>query len=152
MVDTTESDRRTVLATAAGLAAASLAGCSASSRKENDSSTDFDGWFEDVSNYDGVADRTGQTKVEVTVGAKGNGGNMAFAPAGLRVSPGTTVVWTWTGAGNMHNVVADDGAFESEMRSAEGATFEHTFERTGTFEYYCAPHESAGMKGAVVVE
>ncbi|MFC7230941.1 plastocyanin/azurin family copper-binding protein [Saliphagus sp. GCM10025308] len=38
------------------------------------------------------------------------------------------------------------------MLSDEGETFEHTFDETGTFTYYCSPHVSMGMKGAVVVE
>jgi plastocyanin len=33
-----------------------------------------------------------------------------------------------------------------------GDTFDVTFEQPGTYEYYCIPHESAGMKGTIVVE
>jgi len=142
-------DRRTMLkATAAGLAIAPLAGCTGGA----DDSVDFGGWFDGVANFDGAVDKTGADRVEVTVGAKGNDGNFAFAPAAVTVSAGTTVVWTWNGKGGMHNVAADDGSFESEMLSSAGATFEYTFEQTGIFKYVCEPHEAMGMKGAVVVE
>jgi halocyanin-like protein len=146
-------DRRTVLrTTAAGLAATAVTGCvgslGGSSRAE--ASADFDGWFSNVSNYDGVVDRTEPERVEVVVGAKGNDGNMAFAPAAVRVSTGITVVWTSNGG--MHNVVARDGSFESEMMTDAGETYEHTFESAGKYEYLCSPHEQMGMKGAVVVE
>jgi len=115
-------------------------------------STDFDGWFDNVDNFDGVVDETGSDEVTVEVGAQGNGGNFAFSPAAVKVSSGTTVVWEWTGEGGSHDVSADDGSFESELVDEEGHTFERTFDSTGTYEYVCTPHESMGMKGAVVVE
>jgi halocyanin-like protein len=112
----------------------------------------FDGWFDDVENYAGLADRTGVSEVTVTVGAEANGGFFGFEPAAVKVSPGTTVVWKWSGEGGAHNVVAADGGFESEMVAEAGHTFEHAFEAAGTYAYYCLPHRSMGMKGAVVVE
>ena len=75
---------------------------------------------------------------------------MTFAPAAVRVSPGTTVTWKWVGDG-YHNVVEVDGAFDSGS-PGRGGTFEHTFDGVGVARYYCGPHRSAGMKGAVVVE
>ncbi|WP_396613627.1 halocyanin domain-containing protein (plasmid) [Haloferax sp. S1W] len=113
--------------------------------------TDLDTWLENTSNYDGVVDKTGLSRVEVTVGSEANSGAFGFGPAAVRVTKGTTVVWRWTGAGGSHNVVHTDGAFESELVGDEGHTFEHTFDETGTFPYSCVPHESMGMKGAVVV-
>lgn len=105
-----------------------------------------------LSNTDGageIVDRTGRSTVEITVGADGNGGAFGFGPPVVRVDPGTTVVWTWSGDGGSHNVVADDGRFESPMQSQ--GTFEHAFADPGVTAYYCAPHEAMGMKGAVVV-
>ncbi|RBI61338.1 halocyanin domain-containing protein [halophilic archaeon] len=116
------------------------------------SSSSFGGWFDGVSNFDGVTDETGSKKVTVKVGAKGNNGNNAFSPAAVKVSKGTTVVWKWTGKGSMHNVVAKNGDFESDMMSEKGATFERTFDGAGTYKYYCNPHKAMGMKGAIVVE
>jgi halocyanin-like protein len=114
----------------------------------------FGGSLDDVANYDGtVTDRTGQNEVRVTVGAEGNGGAFAFAPAAVRVSQGTTVVWEWTGDGGSHNVVAESGAdFESELTTEQGFTFEYTFENVGTVTYVCEPHETLRMRGGVVVE
>jgi len=175
-------DRRTFLrATAAAALAGStaLAGCSsASSDAGNDGdtqapdasgggdggdssgsnggsgggSTDFGGWFDDTSNFDGVVDETGTERVTVEVGATGNDGNFAFDPPAIRVSEGTTVVWKWTGEGGSHDVVAADGSFEADLNGTAGHTFEHTFDASGTTKYYCMPHKSMGMKGAVVVE
>ncbi|MGN8217903.1 halocyanin domain-containing protein [Halococcus morrhuae DSM 1307] len=108
-------------------------------------------WFEGVSNATEIADHRGQSTVEITVGATGNGGNFAFGPAAVRIDAGATVVWQWNGEGGSHNVVAEAGEFESEMQSDQGATFEHAFDGSGVYRYYCAPHEAMGMKGAVVV-
>jgi halocyanin-like protein len=112
----------------------------------------FDGWFDDVSNYDGVLDATGRDAVTVDVGVEGNQGAFAFGPAAVRVDAGTTVTWEWTGNGGVHNVAAEDGSFESETVEEAGYTFEQTFETAGEVRYVCTPHRSLGMKGIVVVE
>jgi len=110
---------------------------------------DYGGWMEDANNYDRTVDATGSDRVTVKVGA-GNG--FAFGPAAVQVSSGTTVVWEWVGKGGEHNVVAKDDSFSSSLKSEEGATFKHTFEESGIHKYFCNPHRTAGMKGAVVVK
>ncbi|MGM0604666.1 MAG: halocyanin domain-containing protein [Halobacteriota archaeon] len=110
---------------------------------------DYGDHFDDVENYDGTVDQRGSDSVTVMVGAGDQG--LLFDPAAVRVDPGTTVVWEWTGMGGGHNVAATDGSFESETAEDEGHTFEHTFEDEGVYTYVCTPHEALGMKGAVVV-
>ena len=113
----------------------------------------YDGWLDDVGNYDGTHDYRGQSEVTVEVGAGENG--LRFGPAAILIDPGTTVVWEWTGRGGGHNVVANGGAFDSgEPVSEEGTTFEHSFDDAAggdTFNYLCEPHEAVGMKGAVAI-
>ncbi|WP_312909711.1 halocyanin domain-containing protein [Natronosalvus caseinilyticus] len=159
------SSRRTFLQVSGGtLALALVAGCVEEDESSSDNSGngngngdgngggdyDFDGYLDDANNYDGVEDHTGESEVTVDVGAGSDG--FAYGPAAIVVDSGTTVVWEWTGAGGSHDVVAEDGSFESEMYGDEGETFEHTFDETGTYTYHCSPHVSMGMKGAVVVE
>lgn len=145
------TDRRAFLRrTATGIGAAATIGL-ASDTVAAQSEPDYGGWFEGVSNFEGTYDYTGKSEVTVAVGSEANGGYFGFGPAAIRVDPGTTVVWEWTGEGNSHNVVAEDGSFESELYSAPGETFEHTFESEGIYKYYCVPHQSLGMLGAVVV-
>jgi halocyanin-like protein len=145
-----ESATRRDLLKAGATATAAAAGLSGSAAA-SEGGGGLDGWFENVSNYDGVVDRTGESEVTLTVGATGNNGNFAFGPAAVRVDPGTNVVWKWLGKGGSHNVVAEDGSFESEIVDKKGHTFEHTFEEEGVFKYACTPHQTLGMKGAVVV-
>ncbi len=143
--------RRTALQSAAGLAGgAVLAGGAGTAVAQSD---EFDGWFDDVSNYDGVVDLTDEDQVTVDVGSQANGGALGFGPPAIRVSPGTTVTWEWTGEGGGHNVVAEEGTFSSgeEFVSEAGYTYEYTFEEAVTHLYVCVPHEALGMKGAVVV-
>jgi halocyanin-like protein len=99
---------------------------------------------------EGVVDWTDRDEGTVVVGGGDDG--LSFTPAIVRITPGTTVVWEWSGEGGGHNVVETDGAFESELGQEEGVTFEHTFEESGAYLYYCAPHRALGMKGAVIVE
>ncbi|MFD1633244.1 halocyanin domain-containing protein [Haloplanus ruber] len=112
----------------------------------------IDDYLSGTSNYDGtVVDRTGRDEVTVAVGAEGNGGGFAFDPAAVRVDPGTTVVWEWTGSGGLHNIVAATGDFDSgEPVSGGAATFEYTVPEAGTWRYYCTPHRALGMKGVLV--
>ena len=139
--------RRTTGATVGAAATLGLASTGVGAQSD----PDYGGWFDNTSNFDGTYDFTGNSEVTVYVGAPGNGGDLAFSPAAIRVDPGTTVTWKWTGNGGGHNVVAESGSFESELVAEAGATFEHTFESEGTTKYKCVPHETLGMKGAVVV-
>ncbi|MDS0300816.1 halocyanin domain-containing protein [Halogeometricum sp. S1BR25-6] len=164
MNDERTSRRHLLRAVAAMLAAGpSLAGCvggetgaeQAETTARGDTEPNdrtFDGWLEGVANADTLVDRTDASDVRVHVGTEGDGGYFAFAPVVVRVSPGTTVTWEWTGAGGAHNVVAEDGSFRSELTGGEGTTFSHAFDAPGVAKYACLPHQSMGMKGVVVVE
>jgi halocyanin-like protein len=144
------SRRGFLRAATAGAATAALgAGATGTAAAQGD----FDGWLDDVSNYDGsVVDATGQDSVEITVGAQGNNGAFAFGPAAVRVDPGTEVVWRWNGEGGAHNVVGENRDFSSGSAVTEaGTTYTRTFDEEGVVKYYCEPHLSLGMKGVVVV-
>ncbi|WP_415381132.1 plastocyanin/azurin family copper-binding protein [Halosimplex sp. TS25] len=97
-----------------------------------------------------------------------------FDPATVEVPPGTTVVWKNTST-HAHTVTAYEeevpegvdywasGEFDSQSAAEDGwldgnegaiyqeETYEHTFETVGTHSYFCVPHETGGMVGAVVV-
>jgi halocyanin-like protein len=133
-----------------GASAAAAAGLAAGT---GSAAAQYDGWLDDVSNYDGTHDYRGESEVTVEVGAGENG--LRFAPAAILIDPGTTVVWEWTGRGGAHNVVANDETFDSgETVDEEGYTFEYTFEDASegdVFNYLCVPHRAVGMKGSVAI-
>ena len=56
-------------------------------------------WLQGARGFDGVADRTGQDVVVVEVGA---GDGLEYGSPAVRVDPGTTIRWRWTGKGGRH--------------------------------------------------
>ena len=142
-------------ATGSLVVGASLAGC-----------TDGGGNGNGGTPTDGNGGSDGNTTVEMT-------DDLTYDPKDVTVSSGTTVVWKNVGTVG-HSVTAYEekipdgaeyfasGGFDS-MQAARsnypsqgevqgGETYEHTFETAGTYEYFCIPHETAGMKGTVTVE
>jgi len=143
VLDASVVSRRRFLATTGLLGA--LAGCLGDDDIEEET---YGTWFRGANNFEGTVDRTGTAEAVVTVGA---GDGFSFDPAAVRVDVGTTVAWEWTGEGGQHNVVEEDGAFESELYLDPGRRFEHAFEEPGVFRYVCTPHQARGMVGAVHV-
>ena len=90
--------------------------------------------------------------------AVGPDGRYVFTPGTetpLRIAPGTTVKFVWKS--DTHNIYVDhqpEGANWQGHESIEntGFTYEHTFEVTGTYHYWCGPHKSLGMVADIVVE
>lgn len=92
------------------------------------------------------------------------GEHVWFRPQGLAVSPGTTLRFVNRDPGNSHTATAyHPDLFDRPRRIPEGATswdsgfllpdetFEVTLEELGVYDYYCLPHEIAGMVGRIVV-
>lgn len=89
---------------------------------------------------------------------------LAFTPADVTVAAGTTVRWrngevvghTVTSgevsgidpATGLRGGQSKDGLFDTPL-ATKGAAFEHTFDRPGTYSYYCSIH--LGMNARVVV-
>jgi len=137
--------RRPFLAT---VASAAVAGCIGGGGSGGGEDASYGDWFDDVDNFDGEVDRTDQDETRVMVGVDDG---LAYGPPAIVIRPSTTVVWEWTGNGGGHNVVDEDGAFESELVKRAGFTFEHTFSDPGLFRYFCNPHRDLGMRGGVRV-
>ncbi len=91
------------------------------------------------------------------------GSRVWFDPIGLYVQPGTTV--RWVARENVHTATAyhpkndrhslriPEGAapWDSGFLVKPGATFDVTLAVPGVYDYYCMPHEAAGMVGRIVV-
>lgn len=99
----------------------------------------------------------------VTVRMERRNGEVRFAPVGLRIEPGTTVRWKATRG--VHTATAyhpDNGdlplripsgarPWDSGYLTPDGESFSHTFPQEGVYDYFCRPHEAAGMVGRIVV-
>ena len=80
-------------------------------------------------------------------------GNLVFEPNEVTVNAGETVTFI-NNALPPHNIIVDgraDLSRESLMFSP-GETQEIVFADTGDFNFKCAPHEGAGMKGVIHVQ
>ena len=78
----------------------------------------------------------------------------AFAPTPDTVAVGSTVTWT-NNDGFGHTVTSAPGSSEVFNASvAGGASFSHTFNTAGSYNYYCSIHgtPTSGMRGTIVVK
>lgn len=74
--------------------------------------------------------------------------NFSFGPQTLTVPVGATV--TWTNRDDIpHTVVSTDGVFKSKVRDTD-EKFSYTFDKAGTYPYYCSIHPK--MTGKIVVQ
>jgi plastocyanin len=83
--------------------------------------------------------------------AKINVQNFAFDPKSLTVKAGTTVIWHNSDS-VLHTVTSDTGVFDGNLPG--GADFQFTFDKAGTYPYYCKPHggpNEQGMSGVITV-
>ncbi|BCR06824.1 hypothetical protein DESUT3_38930 [Desulfuromonas versatilis] len=102
--------------------------------------------------------------VEIHMRSDPSGAHVAFDPVGLLIRPGQRVRWVNDGH-NVHTATAyhPDNA-RHPLRIPAGATpwdsgyllhpgdsFELQLTVEGIYDYYCAPHEAAGMVGRIVV-
>ncbi|MFB6269990.1 MAG: plastocyanin/azurin family copper-binding protein [Halobacterium sp.] len=160
--------RRRFLAGAGGAAAVALAGCTGGGGGDGGNSGGETTAATESGGSGGSGEEWVQTdSVDMT-------DELAYAPKRIEVEAGTTVTWTTTGNVG-HTVTAYEdklpdgaayfasGGFDGEQAALDaynsdqsgnvtaGESYEHTFETTGTYEYYCIPHEMSGMVGYVKV-
>ena len=78
--------------------------------------------------------------------------NTAFQPATLQINPGDRVIWSFLEEG--HTTTSRSGQAESWNSGPDtepaGATFSHTFNTPGRYQYICIPHQFF-MDGVVQV-
>jgi plastocyanin len=91
------------------------------------------------------------------------GSHVSFDPVGVLIEPGQTV--RWVNEANVHTSTAyhpaNDGHALRIPEAAEpwdsgylvepGEHFEITLTVPGVYDYFCAPHEMAGMVGRIIV-
>ena len=93
-----------------------------------------------------------------------DGSRVWYDPIGLHIQPGQAVQWVNSDAGNAHTATAYHPAnFGRPRRIPDGAEpwnsdyllpnemYVVTLTRPGVYDYYCVPHEHAGMVGRIVV-
>lgn len=102
--------------------------------------------------------------MEIAMEGRPDGSLVWFDPIGLHVQPGQTIRWVNRDPGNSHTATAYHPAnFEKSRRIPAAAqpwdseyllpeqSFSVTLSVPGVYDYYCIPHELAGMVGRIVV-
>lgn len=101
--------------------------------------------------------------IEISMSGTTSGSHVWFRPLGLLIQPGQAVKWTNDDTGNVHTVTAyhpDNGKplripNEADSWNSDylmpGESFTVTFTHPGVYDYFCIPHEQAGMVGRIVV-
>ena len=102
--------------------------------------------------------------VEIKMQGNEDGSHVWFDPIGILIKPGQTIRWTNLNPGNSHTTTAYNPTnFERPLRMPTAAkswdsdyllpdeSFSVTFTEQGVYDYYCIPHEHAGMVGRIVV-
>jgi plastocyanin len=103
--------------------------------------------------------------VEIRMQSDDRGAEVWFDPIGVRIEPGQTVRWIMASPGNPHTTTAyhprnanhslriPRGAepWDSGFLINPGDRFEVTLTAEGVYDYFCLPHEAAGMVGRLVV-
>lgn len=73
--------------------------------------------------------------------------NFSFGPQTLTIPAGATV--TWTNRDDIPHTAVSDGVFKSKAMDTD-EKFSHTFEKPGTYAYYCSLHPK--MTGKIIVQ
>lgn len=102
--------------------------------------------------------------VEIRMQGNADGSHVWFDPIGVHIRPGQRIRWINLDPGNSHTATAyHPKNFDHALRIPEGAepwnsdyllpdeSFEITLGVEGVYDYYCVPHEHAGMVGRIVV-
>lgn len=103
--------------------------------------------------------------VEIQMLSSPRGEEVWFDPIGVLIAPGQTVRWIMASPGNPHTTTAyHPRNANHSLRIPEAAvpwdsgflvkprdSFEVTLTVEGVYDYFCLPHEAAGMVGRIVV-
>jgi plastocyanin len=101
--------------------------------------------------------------VEIQMRATARGEEVWFDPIGLWVPSGQTVRWVlhhdvhtttaYHPRNDHHSLRIPEGAapWDSGFLVKPGAHFDVTLTVEGVYDYYCMPHEQAGMVGRIIV-
>ena len=81
-----------------------------------------------------------------------DGTNLRFYPDVLTINEGDSVRFLWGGELLPHNSVEENGVFDSgEPEREVDYLYKFDFDQSGTYDFFCEPHQSVGMDGTITV-
>jgi plastocyanin len=101
---------------------------------------------------DTVASTAGSSDRSLDVVMQDEGGNYAYSPVEITVSTGETLELVLTSQNEFHSFTVDDLDIDLEVEAGETEELVFTFDKPGTYDFICIPHESLGMVGQIIVQ
>ena len=95
---------------------------------------------------------TSGTQFEVTLADPAGSGSYEFKPGNLTFKVGETVTFTFNAQTEFHTFTVEDLGIDESAVGGETITFTVTFDKAGTFELICIPHQAFGMVGTITVQ
>ena len=93
----------------------------------------------------------GGTPVDVAMQDIGGSGEYGYSPSEMSFSAGETVTFTLTAETEFHTFEVDDLDIYVEVEAGDTVTYTFTFDKSGTYELICTPHNAQGMIGSIIV-
>ena len=98
------------------------------------------------------SEATGGTAVAVNLEDPNGSGKYQFDPADFTFDVGETVEFTLTAETEFHTFTVCDLKIDQSLLPGDTTTFSFTFDKAGTYELICTPHESLGMVSKITVK
>ncbi len=92
------------------------------------------------------------TQVEVRLRDEAGSGAYLFDPGELTFSVGDSINFVIESETEFHTFTVEDLDIDAASDAGEAVEFNFKFDRAGTFQLVCIPHETQGMVGTITVQ
>ena len=92
------------------------------------------------------------TQVEVRLRDEAGSGAYLFNPGELTFSVGDSINFVIESETEFHTFTVEDLGIDAASDAGESVEFNFKFDRAGTFQIVCIPHETQGMVGTITVQ
>ena len=90
-------------------------------------------------------------RVDVNMEDPGKSGEYVYDPAELTFEQGEQVTLVMTSEGEFHTFTVQELEIDVHVDAWKSKALTYTFDKPGTYELVCTPHETLGMTGVITV-
>ena len=91
-------------------------------------------------------------EIEVGMQDPGGTGEYLYSPANHKFKVGDEITFVLTSETEFHSFTIDDLNIDESVDAGEEQKVTITFDKAGTYQIICIPHETLGMVGEITVE
>ena len=92
------------------------------------------------------------TQVDIRLRDEAGSGNYLFDPGELTFKVGDSINFVIESETEFHTFSVEDLGIDAASDAGEPVEFNFKFDRAGTFQLICIPHEAQGMVGTITVQ